>query len=49
MQKKNQKLVGKVAAVRNKLVGPGEARTKAKQKKPPRKLQRVLAHAFGKS
>jgi hypothetical protein len=30
LQKKNQKLLGEVAPVRNKRVGPGEARTKVK-------------------
>jgi hypothetical protein len=33
LQKENQELVGEVAAVRNKLAGPSEARTKVKTRK----------------
>ena len=38
LQKKNQKLVGEVAAVRSKLVEPGEARTKVKAEKTTAKI-----------
>ena len=38
LQKKNQKPVGEVAAARNKLVGPGEARTKVKAEKTTAKI-----------
>jgi hypothetical protein len=38
LQKKNQKLVGEVAAARNKLVGPSEVRSKVKVEKTTAKI-----------
>ena len=42
LQKENQELVGEVAAVRNKLAGPSEARTKVKAGKTIAKISAWL-------
>ena len=49
LQKKNQELVSEAAAARNKLVGPSEARTKAKTEKAAAKIAAWIVSPFGRS